>query len=202
MNRDDDVHLLEHEVCYQGYFRLDRYRLRHRLFDGDWGPEICREVLERGHAAAVLPYDAERDEVVLIEQFRAGAYARGDQPWQLEIVAGIIGAGETPAEVARREALEEAGCTLGRRWEAVASYYMSPGAVTEYMDVYCADTTTSGLGGIHGLEAEGEDIRVHVLGYAAALEWLEAGRIHNSPAIIALQWLRLNRERLRREWQA
>ena len=82
MNRDDDVHLLEHEVCYQGYFRLDRYRLRHRLFDGDWGPEICREVLERGHAAAVLPYDAERDEVVLIEQFRAGAYARGDQPWQ------------------------------------------------------------------------------------------------------------------------
>lgn len=202
MNRDDDVQLLEHEVCYQGYFRLDRYRLRHRQFDGGWGPEIHREVLERGHAAAVLPYDAERDEVVLIEQFRAGAYARGDQPWQLEIVAGIIGAGETPAEVARREALEEAGCTLGRRWEAVASYYMSPGAVTEYMDVYCADTTTAELGGIHGLEAEGEDIRVHVLGYAAALEWLEAGRIHNSPAIIALQWLRLNRERLRREWQA
>lgn len=201
MNRDDDVRLLEHEVCYQGYFRLDRYRLQHRLFDGDWGPEIRREVLERGHAAAVLPYDAERDEVVLIEQFRAGAYARGDQPWQIEIVAGIIGAGETPAEVARREALEEAGCTLGQRWEAVASYYMSPGAVTEFMDVYCADTTAAGLGGIHGLESEGEDIRVHVLGFGTALDWLAAGRIHNSPAIIALQWLRLNRERLRREWR-
>ncbi|RLA04640.1 MAG: ADP-ribose diphosphatase, partial [Gammaproteobacteria bacterium] len=69
----DDVELLDHDTVFQGYFHMDRYRLRHRKYDGDWSRPITREVLERGHAAAVLPYDPVTDRVLLIEQFRAGA---------------------------------------------------------------------------------------------------------------------------------
>ncbi len=74
---------------------------------------------------------------------------------------------------------------------------MSPGAVSEHLTLYCALTDLTGVGGIHGVDDEDEDIRVHVLPFAQALNWLAAGRIQNSPAIIALQWLALNRPRLR-----
>ncbi|MDD3650524.1 NUDIX domain-containing protein [Immundisolibacter sp.] len=192
-----DVEILARETVFQGYFRVDRYTLRHRLFRGGWSRPIQRELFERGHAAAVLPYDPERDRVLLIEQFRIGPYAHGGAPWQIEIVAGILHEGESPAELARREALEEAGCVLTSELLPVAAYYMSPGAVSEHMTLFCALTDLADAGGIHGLDHEDEDIRVHVPTFDEAMAWLAAGRIQNSPAIIALQWLALNRPRLR-----
>jgi ADP-ribose pyrophosphatase len=195
-DRQRDVELLHRETVFQGYFRVDRYRLRHRLFGGGWSRPLQRELFERGHAAAVLPYDPQRDSVLLIEQFRIGPYAHGGSPWQIEIVAGIIHDAETAADVARREALEEAGCSIGPELLPIAAYYMSPGAVSEHLTLYCAPTDLTGAGGIHGVADEDEDIRVHVIPFATALEWLAAGRIQNSPAIIALQWLALNRTRL------
>ena len=47
-----------------GFFSLNLYRFRHRLFNGEMSPEITREIFERGHAAVLLPYDPVRDEVV------------------------------------------------------------------------------------------------------------------------------------------
>lgn len=198
-DRARDVQIEEVTPVFQGYFRVDRYRLRHRRYDGTWTRPITREVFERGHAAGVLPYDPQRDEVVLIEQFRIGPYARGDAPWQVEIVAGIIGAGETAPDVARREAIEEAGCTV-TDLEPVAAYYMSPGAVSEHMTLYCGRADTRGVGGVHGLAEEDEDIRVTVLPFADALARARDGTIANSPALIALLWLALERDRLRARW--
>ena len=100
MTRDDDIEIREKIAAYQGYFRIDRYRLRHRLHAGGWSAEMTREVFERCHAAAVLPYDPIRDEVVLIEQFRVGAYAAGWSPWLTEVIAGIIDPGN-PREMHR-----------------------------------------------------------------------------------------------------
>jgi ADP-ribose pyrophosphatase len=196
-DRDRDVEVLACETVFQGYFRVDRYRLRHKLFAGGWSRPFQRELFERGHAAAVLPYDPHRDRVLLIEQFRIGPYAHGGPPWQIEIVAGILHPGESPADLARREALEEAGCLLRSELLPVAAFYMSPGAVSEHMTLFCALTDLDDAGGIHGVDEENEDIRVHVLGFEQAMDWLHAGRIQNSPALIALQWLALNRARLR-----
>ena len=197
----DDVELLDHDTVFKGYYRMDRYRLRHRKYDGQWSRPITREVLERGHAAAVLPYDPVSDRVVLIEQFRTGAYAHGASPWQIEIVAGIIDEGETGAEVARREALEEAGCKLGDELLPVMDYYMSPGAVSEFMEIFCACCDTQGLGdgAIHGLDHEDEDIRVLVLPLQQAIMLMNTGSIRNSPAIIALQWLQLHHAKVRKQ---
>ena len=87
---DPRVEILDKTICYNGFFRIERYRLRHRLYSGAWSRELTRELFERGHAAAVLPYDPILDAVVLVEQFRIGALEAPGDPWLLEIVAGVM----------------------------------------------------------------------------------------------------------------
>jgi ADP-ribose pyrophosphatase len=195
------VEILDRTVCYQGFFRIDRYRLRHRLFNGEWGPELVREVFERGHAAAVLPYDPIRDEVVLIEQFRVGALDSNDDPWLVEIVAGMIEPDETPEAVVRREAVEESGCHI-TDLVPICDYFVSPGGTTERLALFCGKVDASGAGGTYGLVEEHEDIRVLVLSADSAFEQISSGGIKAAAPIIALQWLRLNREGLRHRWGA
>ncbi len=197
---DDRVEIIQKRTPFRGYFQIDAYRLRHRTFDGGWTREFSREVFERGHAAAVLLYDPDRDAVVLVEQFRTGAHAAGLEPWLIETVAGIIEPGEEAAEVVRREALEEAGCGVGDL-EPIGTFILSPGGSSETMVLFCGRVDSRGAGGVHGLDHEDEDIRVVVLPTDEALELLRAGRIVNATTALALQWLALNRERRRAAWQ-
>ena len=196
---NDDVEIIARDEVYGGYMRVETYRLRHRRHDGGWTDEMRRELVERGHAVAVLPYDPVRDEVVLIEQFRIGAYAAGRPPWQIEIVAGIIEQGETAEDVARRECVEECGRRIGALVH-VHDFLTSPGVLSETTAVYCGRIDAAGAGGVHGVAGEHEDIRAFALGAETAFAWLDEGRILNSPAIVALQWLRRERERIRKEW--
>ncbi|WP_425320581.1 ADP-ribose diphosphatase [Nitrosomonas aestuarii] len=196
-----DVEILERTVCYKGFFGIDRYRLRHRLFKGGWSQPIIRELFERGHAAAVLPYDPLRDEVILIEQFRVGAMDTPNGPWLLEIVAGIIETDEKAEDVVKRESLEEADCEV-TDLIPLYDYLVSPGGMTERIALFCGRVNTQFAGGIHGAKDEGEDIKVHVASLETALQFLEAGKINSASAIIALQWLILNRDRVRAQWLA
>lgn len=193
------VEIVEKETVFQGYFRVDRYLLKHRTFEGGWSPVISREIFERGHAASVLPYDPERDAVVLIEQFRAGALAAGCEPWLIEIVAGIIGPGETPEEVVRREAIEEMGREV-TDLEPICTYLLTPGGSSETLAMFCGRVDSESAGGIHGLDEEGEDIRVLVRSVDECIAMLNDGTIFNANAVLALQWLALNREELRQRW--
>jgi len=194
-----EVDIVEHKTVYQGYFRMDRYRLRHRKFDGGWTEEMVREVFERGHAVGVLLYDPDRDAVVLIEQFRVGAVAAGHPPWLIEVVAGIIGAGETEEEVARRETHEEAGCVVTDMIR-MCDYLVSPGGTSESTTLFCARVDSGNAGGIHGLAHEHEDIKVCVMPADEAIALLDANALDNAPAIIALSWLSRHRDAVRRQW--
>ncbi len=196
-----DVEIIEKTTPYQGYFQVDVYRLRHRMFDGGWTQPLTRELFERGHATAVLLYDPERDAVVLVEQFRIGAHAAGFDPWLVEVVAGIIEAGEDPADVARREAVEEAGRVI-TDLEPIGTFFPSPGGSSETLVLYCGRVDSRGAGGVHGLDHEGEDIRVVVLPPDEALARVMATKGANANAVITLQWLALNRESLRARWLA
>lgn len=198
---DKNIEIIDKITCYQGFFRIDRYRLRHRLFNGEWGSAITRELFERGHAAAVLPYDPIRDEVILIEQFRIGALNAPGGPWLTEIIAGIIEENEAPEDVVKRESVEEANCII-TDLVPLYDYLVSPGGMTERIALYCGRVDTTHAGGIHGAIDEGEDIKVHVVSREAALSYLQTGRINSASAIIALQWLALNREQLLRQWMA
>lgn len=195
----EDVEIVSTETLFQGFFRMVKYRFKHRLFQGGWSQTIEREMFERGHAAALLPYDPQRDQVVMIEQIRVGALEHAN-PWQLEIVAGIIDRAESAEEVVRREAEEEAGISVNRT-EKITSYYPSAGGCSEKLDVYVGEVDASLAHGVHGLDYEGEDINVHVMSRRDAYQLVKEGRIENGASIIALQWLELNYGQLQSQWQ-
>ncbi|MGM1299151.1 ADP-ribose diphosphatase [Enterobacter hormaechei] len=196
----NDVDIIARETLYSGFFSMELYRFRHRLFNGEMSGEIKREIFERGHAAVLLPYDPVRDEVVLVEQVRIAAYDTSKTPWLLEMVAGMIEEGESVEDVARREALEEAGLVVGRT-KPVLSYLASPGGTTERSSIMVGEVDATTAEGIHGLADENEDIRVHVVSRELAYQWVEEGKIDNAASVIALQWLQLHYQTLRHEWK-
>jgi ADP-ribose pyrophosphatase len=195
-----DYKIIGREVPYQGFLRLARYQLQHRLFDKGWSNIISREVLERSAAVGILPYDPILDQVVLIEQFRTGTLANSPSPWVIEIIAGLIGVDETPEQVAYREANEEAACLI-EMLHPIHQYFVSPGGSNEYIHLFCGKVNASTIGGIHGLKEENEDIRAFVMPTEEAMTLLRNGQIKTAPAIVALQWLQLNKEWLRSLWQ-
>lgn len=195
----DDVLSLDKTIKYDGFFNVTEYRFRHRLFEGGVSPVICREILERRDAVILLAYDAKRDSVVLIEQIRIGALRENKSPWLLEMIAGIVDTDESVEEVARREAMEEAGIEIGRCHFAL-NYLASPGGTNERLSVFVGEVDSSLATGVHGLAEEGEDIRVHVVLREQAYCWVNEGKIDNAGAIIALQWLQLNYVALQQAW--
>ncbi|MGE3476984.1 MAG: NUDIX domain-containing protein [Rhodospirillaceae bacterium] len=195
------IDIIEKRTVFQGYFRVDAYTLRHALFGGGWSAPMSREVFERGHAAALLPYDPALRQFVLCEQFRVGAYAGGMDPWQLEVVAGIIEDGEAPETVVRRETEEEAGRTVLDLWP-VQRYLASPGGTSETITLYLGRISAEGAGGIFGLPGENEHIRAKVLGEDALKDLMEAGALTNAATLILAQWFFLNRDLIRAQWKA
>lgn len=197
---DDDVQIVAKTREFQGYFAIDRWRVRHRTFAGGWTGDIVREVFERGHAVVVILYDPVRDSIALIEQFRVGALAAGQYPWLIECVAGIIDPGETPVQVALREAEEEAGAKPDHI-ERIGKFIVTPGGSSETVELFVAQVDCSRIEGLHGLAHEGEDIRVFTLPVTEAYGMVKDGRIANSMAVVAIQWLMLEREALRTRWR-
>lgn len=207
------VKTIKKETLWQRYFRMDCFHISHELFDGSMSETFTREVLERGHAVAVLPYDPIADKILLIEQFRAGALASMDHPdcqsvqthssklpWMYEIVAGIIDNHEDPEIVAKREAKEEAGIDL-TNLTLIQPYYPSAGAVSEVIYLYVAQIDSSKAGGVFGVDGEFEDIKSHIFDTSHVWNLLDQGEIINSAALISLQWLRIHKEKLLKQWQ-
>lgn len=196
----DDVELLREEPLHEGFFRMVRLHLRHKLFAGGWTEPLDREVVLHGTVAAIIPYDPIRDSVVLIEQFRNGKFAAGDaQPWSVSIAAGMIEPGESAADMARRETLEETGCTIGRLEKAL-TFYSSPGGSSQHVTLYCGQVSAEAVGGLYGVAEEGEDIRAFKVSFTEVLQMVDGDLFDNAISIVGLQWLDRNRERLRRDW--
>ncbi|MGI5309001.1 ADP-ribose diphosphatase [Rheinheimera sp. WS51] len=197
---DKDLEILDKTTVFQGFFRIEQYTLRHRLFSGGWSGPIQREIFERGHAAAILPYNPITDEVVLIEQIRVGAAASSPSPWLLEIIAGMIDTDETAEQVAIREAAEEAGLVINELMPML-NYLSSPGGTTERIQLYVGRLTSPVESGIYGLSQEHEDIKVHVMSRPEALKLLAEQKIDNAATVIALQWLALNLTKVQQAWE-
>lgn len=196
-----DIDIRVKTTVFQGYYRIDAYELRHPTFDGGWTPFVRREVFERGHAVAILPYDPVRGEFVMIQQFRIGAYAAGMEPWQIEVAAGIIEQGETPEAVAARETHEETGCVVTDLWP-MHHYLVSPGGATESTKLFLGHISTAGAGGIFGVATEHEVIRASVVSEAELRALLDGGRLNNAASLIAAQWFFLNPDKILAKWRS
>jgi ADP-ribose pyrophosphatase len=191
--------IIDRKVGYQGFFRLEKYRLRHTLFAGGWSDEIDRELFMRGNCVAVLLYDPDADKVVLIEQFRVGGILQPEKAWMLEIVAGAIEEGETAEEVAYRESMEEAGCEI-QELMLINGFYTTPGGSSEWITLFCGKVDSTHVGGIHGLDHEHEDIMVRAVYFDEVYQMLEDRLIESAIPILAIQWLALNKPKLRQKW--
>ncbi len=196
--RPGDVIVERRSYPYSHFFSVEEYDLRFRQFDGTMSPVINRAAFISGDAVTVLPYDPVRDRVLLIEQFRAGPFARGDaNAWQLEAIAGRIDPGETPEDAARREAAEEAGLVLGALLP-VAGYYPTPGAKAEFLYSYVAlCDLPDGVAGVFGMADEAEDIRGHLVTFDQLMALVASGEASNAPVVLTALWLQRERGRLR-----
>lgn len=190
--------VIKNKRNYDGHFKVDQLVVQHELFAGGMSKELLREKVSRQNAVAVLPYDPIRDEVILVEQFRVGAL-EDENPWLIEIIAGLVEEGEDYQEVAHREALEEANCKL-EDLRHVVSFFPTPGGFSEVSHVYIGKTDVTGLEGICGLEEEGEDIRVHAVASDQAIEMLQQGKIRSAIPMIAMYNFMQLRETLKRDW--
>lgn len=196
----DDVDVVANDIVFDGFFKMRRYELKHKQFDGGWTEEFQRELFCRGDAVAGVLYDPRLDAIGLIEQFRPGAHAMPTGPWCLEVVAGMIDkAGEEPEQVMARELQEEAGL-MAERLEFITRYLSSPGGTDELIHLFAIICDLSEAGGIHGLDSEHEDIRLQVFKSEEVFDSLYQGRANNAATLIGLQWLQLNRPRLQREF--
>ncbi len=193
--------LLSNETILDGYFRMNRYRLRHTSFRGGWCNEMVRERIERLAAVSVLLYDPALDRLVLVEQFRVGLMGTVDPPWSLETVSGFCDREhELPEQVARREVVEETGCRL-RALTHIGEFFVSPGMSVERINLYCGWVDAGNAGGVYGLSHEGEEMRVVTLSRDEANDEL-FGRLNSTSVIMAVQWLQTNRDSLLARWAA
>jgi ADP-ribose pyrophosphatase len=191
--------LVDHKVVYQGFHQVGEYHFRHSSYHGGGNVVLDREVFECGRHAAVLPYDPRREEVVLIRQFRAGAYVAGRHAWVWEMVGGMIDKGDDAAAVVAREAREEAGVTVNALipiFEAMSC----PGALSETRSIFLGRADTEGAGGHFGLLSEGENILARPISLVRAIEMVDQGEIYDLTCLAALQWLVRHREQVHKEW--
>lgn len=193
-----DVAVQARRQPYANFFAVEELDLSFRRFDGSMSPVVNRAAFISGDAVTLLPYDAQRDRVLVIEQFRPGPHMRGDtNPWSLEAIAGRIDPGETSEAAGRREAMEEAGLTLGALLP-VAGYYPSPAAKIEYLYSFVAlCDLPDGAAGVFGVEGEAEDIRGHLIPFDRLMALVASGEVGNAPLILTALWLQRERPRLR-----
>lgn len=193
------------EKIYSGFFDYLKLSLCHTFLDssnkmGQWSPMLEREVMSRGDAVAVLLYNLQKQEILFVEQFRAGALVsvnqhkdkKPEECWLLEPVAGCIDTGESPESAAKREAMEEAGVEI-ENLEPIAQYYPSPAACDEQIFLYAAQYDANHhFQQFGGLASENEDIAIRKMSFSEAKTALEMQKFCVSTTIMALQWFFAN----------
>ena len=187
-----EIVVSDRELLGSGFHPYERFRFTLATSEGTLQK---RDILRSGPVAAVLPIDLERDEVVLLQQFRLAAHLANGNGQLIEIVAGYVEANESPVEAARRECIEEIGVAPGSLIE-LFTYFTSPGMSDERITLFLGIVDASRIPQQAGVAAEHEEIVLMRVAIDAALAALGGGSVHNGPLVIALQWLALNRRRL------
>ena len=179
--------IINKKNLYSGFFSLNKYEFVHKKHNGEWTNTVEREVFSGAHVSTLLPYDPIKQEIILIQQFRAGVLSRYDEDHLYEIVAGIIDEGENPEDTAVRECFEETGCEV-KKIHPIQSYFPAPGSSESYYHLYLGEIQAFDGERIRGLENENEDILVRSFKIDEVRQMLKEKKIINVLTLIALQW--------------
>ena len=178
-----------------GFYRYERYRI---TLDG---ATIERDAVRVGRVVVILAVDLERDEIVLIRQFRLGGHLALGQGDMVEVPAGRVERGEAVADAARRECEEETGVAPDKL-VPIFDLMPSSGMSDEHMFFFLGTVDAAKVAERAGAAHEHEATRPLRVTIDSALEAMTAAKLHYGAAVIGLQWLALNRDRLRRIVQA
>ncbi len=179
--------IINKKDLYSGFFKLKKLEFVHKQHDGKWSNKVDREIFSGSHISTLLPYDPLRNEIVLIQQFRAGVISRYDDDYLYEIVAGIIDENESPEDTAIRECVEETGCKVNKI-EPIQSYFPAPGSSESYYHLFLGEINSFEGERIMGLESENENILVKSYKVEQVRNMLRQKEIKNGLTLIALQW--------------
>ncbi len=137
--------------------------------------EYAREVVVHKGSAVIVPL-FDDNTVAMVRQYRhaAGKYL-------LEIPAGTLDAGESPAAAAARELEEEIGVTA-ERIEKLCEFYVSPGFLTEKMFVFIA----TGLTEVGQKLDENEILEIEKYTFHQLSEMITSGEIEDAKTIIGI----------------
>jgi ADP-ribose pyrophosphatase len=172
-----------------GFYRYERYRVTLG------GAAFERDAVRVGRVVVILPVDLERDEIVLIREFRIGGHLALGKGDMVELPAGRVERGEEWADAARRECQEEIG-VAPRALMPIFELMPSPGMSDEHMCFFLGTVDASKVPARAGAAHEREETRPLRVPIDRALEALKSGKLHYGAAVIGLQWLALNRDRL------
>jgi len=185
------VEIKNRQWVKDGFYPIVKTTYSFQKFDGSWSDELHRETIHRGDIVSVIPYDPVTDSVVLIEQFRIGAYLDAER-WKenksgviLEVVSGYVDPGETIDQAAKRELLEESGLVCDKL-TSLGSVLTNPGMCDERLHFYLAKIDSRNCKGVYGCENEGENIRVRVVKRSEAMQMVQSGKIEKAGAVLAL----------------
>jgi len=193
-DRAADVDVSPPTVLAKAFHDLERFSVALRSPDGETLSSL-RDVLRVGKVTAVLPIDLARGELVLIRQFRVAAHLATQTGELIEIVAGHVEAGETQAQAAMRECVEEIG-VRPRALYRMFEFLPAPGSIDEYATMFLGLVDAAGIPERAGAAHEKEATRPMRVTIEAAIAALEDGAMRNGFLILALQWLSLHRDRL------
>lgn len=179
--------------AYAGFIKVDKLTLTQELPDGSWTKPFTREVINRGHAAAVLIKDPNTETFLFTKQFRPGSYVNG-QPWMYEVVAGMLDGDEDPVETIKRESMEEAGVKELHNIEFISEYYPSCGACSEKVSLYYAEADLSDLPLYAGCSTEDELIEIITYSVEETFQMLKEGKLNAGTNNVALYWYMANKK--------
>jgi ADP-ribose pyrophosphatase len=137
------------------------------------GFEIKRAIVHHKGSAVMMAVDEDK-RILLVRQFRLPAQ---QNLWELP--AGRLDEGETPLKAAKRELIEETGYTA-KKWDKLASYYPSPGYVSEKMTIFLATELTEG----EAHPMEDERIERRWFSHKEVRDLIESGKIVDGKTII------------------
>ena len=177
------ANILGETLLYSGRFRLTRTRAALTEADGA-ERTLDHELYHYKPAAAVLLYDPERSVVLLVRQFRLGAFVADGSLDLLEVCAGMLDA-DAPEVCARREAWEETGVRVASITHAFDAF-TSPGGMTEKISCFVAPYSSRDREGLGGGVDDDEHIELIEMPFAEALAAIARGDIRDAKTIALL----------------